>query len=88
MDIIYIDIIGAFGGFCTTVCFIPQIIKIRRTGHAKDISLAMYIVLTTGIFLWLVYGVLLERLPIILANGISFVLCLWIIFMKITKKEI
>jgi len=85
---LYVDIIGGMGGFCTTICFIPQIIKILRTGHAKDISLVMYVVLTTGIFLWLVYGVLLERLPIILANGVSFILCLLVIFMKTTKKEI
>ena len=83
MEKIHIGIIGIIAGTCTTMSFIPQILKIIRTRHAKDISLHMYVVLTTGIFLWLVYGIFLEELPIILANGVAFLLCMSVIIMKI-----
>ena len=87
MEKIHIGIIGMIAGACTTVSFVPQIIKILKTGHARDISLLMYVVLTTGIFLWLVYGLLIEEFPIIIANGVAFILCLSVIIMKIAYRN-
>lgn len=85
----YTGIIGLAAGACTTVSFIPQILKIFRTGKVRDISTSMYVVLTTGIFLWLVYGIFLGELPIILANGVSLILCLVILAAKmvLSKRE-
>jgi MtN3 and saliva related transmembrane protein len=80
---LHIGIIGIIAGICTTISFIPQIIKILKTRHARDISLYMYMVLTTGIFLWLIYGIFLGEFPIILANSVSFTLCVFIIIFKI-----
>ena len=87
MEKIHIGIIGIIAGTCTTISFVPQIIKIFRTRHARDISLAMYIVLTTGIFLWLVYGIFLGEFPIILANAVAFILCLSVIVMKLAYRK-
>ena len=83
MQEIHIGIIGVIAGICTTISFIPQIIKIRKTRHVRDISLYMFIILTTGIFLWLIYGIFLKQFPIILANSASLVLCLFILAAKI-----
>jgi MtN3 and saliva related transmembrane protein len=82
MENIHIGIAGLIAGACTTVSFIPQILKIFKTRKVRDISTSMYLVLTTGIFLWLIYGIFLGELPIILANGISFILCVSILAMK------
>ncbi len=82
MDINYIAIIGLIAGTCTTISFLPQVIKTFRTKETKDISLSMYIVLATGIFLWTIYGILIESLPVILANSISFVLATIILILK------
>ena len=82
MEKIHIGITGLIAGACTTISFIPQILKIIKTRKVRDISGAMYTVLTTGVFLWLVYGIFLRELPIILANGVSLVLCLGILVMK------
>ena len=79
----YVGVIGLIAGICTTVSFIPQIVKILKTRHAGDISLYMYLVLTTGILLWLIYGILLGKTPIIVANGTSFFLCLFIIMKRV-----
>jgi len=83
MPYICIELVGLIAGICTTVAFLPQIIKILKTKHVKDISLGMYVIMTSGIFLWMVYGILLGRIPIIFANGISFVLCFMVIVAKI-----
>ncbi|MBC7128604.1 MAG: SemiSWEET transporter [Thermoplasmatales archaeon] len=76
-------IIGLFAATLTTISFIPQVIKTFRLRRAEDISLAMYVLFCTGIFLWLVYGVLIKDFPIILANSITLILSLTILFFKI-----
>ncbi len=78
-----ITFIGLAAAFCTTVAFLPQVIKTWRTRSTKDISLVMFLVFTTGIFLWLVYGVLLRDMPLIVANGTTFVLSATILYLKL-----
>ena len=79
----YITIIGLVAGTCTTISFLPQIIQVCRTKQTRDLSLPMYILLTTGIFLWLIYGILSKNLPVILANAAAFISCFYIVIMKI-----
>ncbi len=83
MDINYIAIIGLIAGTCTTISFLPQVIKIIKTKETKDISISMYIVLATGILLWTIYGILTKDFPVILANSISFVLSVIVLILKI-----
>lgn len=79
----YITLIGFVAAFCTTISFLPQVIKTIKTRQTKDLSLGMYSVLCFGIFMWLVYGILDFSLPLILANAISFVLSGIVLMMKI-----
>ncbi|MFH1847572.1 MAG: SemiSWEET transporter [Candidatus Omnitrophota bacterium] len=85
MDELYINIIGIIAGICTTVSFVPQMLKILQTGKTRDISLYMYVVLTIGIFLWMLYGILLKSVPIIAANSVSLVLCAAIVYKKVSN---
>jgi len=62
----WITVIGLLAATCTTVSFLPQVIKIVKTKKTSDISLLMYVVLTTGILLWVMYGLLIIDLPVIL----------------------
>jgi len=78
-----ITFVGLAAAFCTTVAFLPQVVKTWRTRSTKDISLVMFVVFTTGIFLWLVYGVLLRDVPLIVANGTTFVLSATILYFKL-----
>lgn len=78
-----VTLIGLLAAFCTTIAFLPQVIKTWRTRSTKDISLAMFLVFTTGIFLWLVYGVMLRDVPLIAANGITFVLSGMMLYFKL-----
>ncbi len=78
-----VTLIGLLAATLTTTSFVPQLIKSWRKRETKDISLWMLLILGAGIFLWMVYGLLIHDLPIILANSISFVLVIFILFFKI-----
>jgi len=78
-----IDLIGFFSGFCTTIAFLPQVIKAYRTRSTKDVSLLMFLVFTIGVAGWLVYGVLLMNVPIIIANILTLFLAFLILIAKI-----
>ncbi len=79
----YVELIGMMAGTLTTICFIPQVIKVIKTNDTKSISLWMYISFSVGISLWLVYGLLISSLPIIIANAVTLPLALVILWKKI-----
>ncbi len=76
------DIFGFIGAFLTTLSFVPQAWLVLRTGKTEGISLAMYALFTLGVAAWLVYGVLENALPIIIANAITLTLASMILFLK------
>ena len=78
--------IGFFAGFCTTIAFIPQALKVWKTKSTKDISLLMFLIFTTGVMSWLLYGVVISDFPIIIANTITLLLSIFILFCKIKYK--
>jgi len=80
------SIIGFIAAFLTTASFIPQVIQVWKTKETKDISLVMYIFFCIGIFLWLVYGILMGALPIIVANAATLILASIILVFKIRYK--
>jgi len=80
---LYLDIIGTIAAACTTISFIPQVVKVYRTKHTRDLSLPMFLIFETGVFVWIYFGWLVGSRPVILANIIIGVLCLYIIFMKL-----
>ncbi|MFC2131106.1 SemiSWEET transporter [Bacteroidota bacterium] len=81
-----ISIIGLIAGLLTTVAFLPQVVKVIKTKHTRDISLAMYLIFTCGVLFWGTYGILLDELPIILANSVTLVLALIVLVYKIKYK--
>lgn len=79
-------IIGLFAALCTTVAYIPQLRKCWETRSAGDLSLRTFSILTLGIALWVIYGFLRSDIVIILANAISFLLLVAILYFRITEK--
>lgn len=77
------DLVGYAAAALTTVSFVPQVWHTWRTRDVRGISLGMYSVFTTGVFLWLLYGVVVGAWPIIVANAITFALALSILAMKL-----
>ena len=66
-----VTLLGFLAGTCTTVAFFPQLWRVWRTKSAHDISLMMYIIICTGIVLWLIYGLLIRSFPVIIANIVT-----------------
>jgi len=54
-----------------------------KTRSTKDISIAMYLVLISGIILWLIYGIMIQNWPIILGNAVTFCFAATILSIKI-----
>jgi len=69
-------------GFFSTVSFLPQLIKILRTKSVEDISVFMYVLFLTGVFLWIIYGLLIASFPVVATNASIGVLALWILLLK------
>jgi len=67
----FFTLIGLAAAACTTISFLPQAIKVIKTRDTKSLSLTMYIILTTGVLLWLIYGLLVRDIPVIAANTIT-----------------
>ena len=79
----YLFIIGILAGTFTTISFLPQVIKAYQSKHTKDLSMIMFVVFSIGLVLWIVYGIILKALPVILANSVTLLLCLYLIYLKL-----
>ncbi|OGB35048.1 MAG: hypothetical protein A3F78_19000 [Burkholderiales bacterium RIFCSPLOWO2_12_FULL_61_40] len=80
------DIVGSLAAALTTVSFIPQALHTFQTKDVSGISLGMYSTFTVGVSLWLVYGVLLQAWPIVIANTITLSMASAILAMKLRYK--
>ncbi len=69
----YWYIIGTVAALLTTFGFVPQIIKMKKTGSAKDVSIVTLMQFSSGVILWTLYGIHLGDIIIIAANAICFV---------------
>ena len=76
-------IVGLAAGALTTASFLPQMTKTIRSKATKDISLGMYLLLSTGLFFWVIYGLSIRSLPVILTNAIALGLALIVLVLKI-----
>jgi MtN3 and saliva related transmembrane protein len=76
------ETIGFLAAILTTGSFIPQVWKIWQTRSTRDLSWSMTMMFTSGVGLWLVYGILMNAPSIIVANSIALSLWLAIAFMK------
>ncbi len=81
-----IELIGLVAGACTTVSFLPQVLKTLRERSAAGISLGMYAAFTVGVALWLAYGLLLERPAIIIPNFVTLVLAGLVLILKLRDR--
>ena len=83
LDATVIESVGSLAAMLTTGSFIPQAWLTFRTKDVSGISLGMYSAFTTGVALWLVYGLAMGSWPITVANAITLSLALAILLMKL-----
>ena len=77
------DWIGYAAATLTTASFVPQAVLTFRTRDVSGISLGMYSAFTLGVALWLLYGVLIEAWPVVIANTITLALAASILGMRL-----
>lgn len=77
---------GYVAATLTTLAFVPQAWKTIRSKDTRSISLGMYVVFTIGIGFWLAYGFVLDSIPMILSNIVTFGLSATILAMKLKYK--
>jgi len=75
--------IGYLAAFLTTFSFLPQALKTIKTKNTDSISLLMYLMFVSGVFMWLLYGIIIKDIPLILANIITFILSSSILLIKL-----
>ena len=78
-----VDAIGALGAILTTICWLPQALKIIRDRDTRALSLPTNLAFTVGIFLWLVYGAALLDWPLIISSAVTFALMAVIVALKL-----
>lgn len=64
-----IDVIGAAGAALTTLCWLPQALKVMREKDTRATA-----AFTLGLVLWLIYGVAIDDWPLIDSNAVSLAL--------------
>ena len=80
------EIIGYIAAVLTTAAFVPQAWHTFRTRDVRGISLGMYSVFTAGVACWLIYGLLMNAWPIVIANCITLALAATILVMKLRYR--
>lgn len=78
-----VTILGFTAAALTTGSFLPQAIKTIRTKDTRSISLFMYLLFSIGTLLWLLFGLLSNNIPIVVANAITLVFAVIILIYKI-----
>jgi len=81
-----ITLLGMVAGAMTTIAFLPQLFKVWRSKSAKDISMTWLVIFSSGVLLWLIYGLLLGQLPIVLANAVTLSLTVVILGFKLKYR--
>ncbi len=80
---VFYEIVGLIAGALTTLAYLPQVIQVWRTRSARDISLGMFLLMVSGIFLWLLYGLAIGSVALIAANSVTLVLTLLVLIGKL-----
>jgi MtN3 and saliva related transmembrane protein len=78
-----INVIGTSAAVVTTVCWVPQVLKIVRDREARAISLSGTLLCVAGFLLWLIYGLAIADVPLIGSSAVTLVITAAILALKI-----
>jgi MtN3 and saliva related transmembrane protein len=79
----HVEDLGFAAAFCTTAAYVPQLVRIVRLRSARDVSLPTFLLMSVGVFLWLLYGLYTGSKPVIASNVVTLVLSLSILILKL-----
>jgi MtN3 and saliva related transmembrane protein len=75
--------VGGLAAVLTTLCLVPQALKIARERETRAISLPGTMLSVLGVLLWLIYGVAVADTPLIGSSAITFAITATILALKI-----
>jgi MtN3 and saliva related transmembrane protein len=81
------ELVGYLAAGLTTLSFVPQAWLTFKSRDVSGISLGMYSAFTLGVGLWLVYGLLQQAWPIVVANAITLALAIGMLVMKLNYRR-
>jgi len=87
MHAVLIEAVGGLAGLLTTIAFLPQVVRTWTTKSAGDISFAMLTIFAVGVALWFAYGLMIVSWPVIGANGVTLLLVLIILTLKVFETQ-
>ena len=82
-----VEILGLAAGCITSITFLPQVIKTWKTKSAEGVSLMMFTLATISVIMWLVYGILVDKLSIIFTNSMVLLLSLIMLYFKFRFRQ-
>ena len=83
----FIDYLGLFAAFLSSITFLPQVIQAYKTKSVKDLNIYMLLIVFSSVIIWLIYGIVKGLLPVIIANGVILVLSGILLYFKATFKK-
>jgi len=83
----WIDYLGLFGAFLSSITFLPQVYKAWKTKSVGDLSIWMILILLANVSTWLIYGIVKNDFAIMIANSIILSLSLLMLFFKFRFKK-
>jgi MtN3 and saliva related transmembrane protein len=82
------DTIGIVAGVLVLSSFIPQLLlKAYKTKRMIDVSIYLMGLIATGMFLWIIYGIIRSDLVIIGTNVSGFILNVILIGLKLSYDK-
>jgi MtN3 and saliva related transmembrane protein len=83
-DFVYFaDVIGIIAGILVLSSFIPQLQKAYKTKRMTDVSIYLMTLIASGMFLWVVYGIIRKDPVIIVTNASGFILNIILMILKL-----
>jgi MtN3 and saliva related transmembrane protein len=88
-DIVYFaDVIGIIAGILVLSSFIPQLHKAYKTKRMIDVSIYLMVLIASGMFLWVIYGIIRRDPVIIGTNAAGFVLNIILMILKLKYDKL
>ena len=81
-----IDALGYCAGVVAVISMFPQVYQSWRTRSTGDINLFAFSTLTFANFLWMLYGFLVDSIPLIVANFLTGSMVASIVFLKLRYR--
>jgi MtN3 and saliva related transmembrane protein len=86
--VVFADLIGTIAGILVLCSFIPQLHKAYKTKRMLDVSIYLMGLIASGMFLWIIYGIIREDPVIIGTNASGFILNVILIILKIKYDKL